>query len=63
MSSIFIPRINSGQIPGVECAKGRTDAERMARESGIFRVITVTMEGGWMIFDSQTDYDVWRKQK
>ena len=54
----FYPAKDSGQISGVKCY---TLAEVKADAKGCYKIVKT--EGGWMVFDSKTDYDTWRKQK
>jgi len=54
----FYPAKNSGQVSGMKCY---TLAEVKAAEPNAAKIVKV--EGGWLVFDSQTDYETWRKQK
>ena len=39
--------------------KSRKDVEKAAR--GAAKIVKV--DGGWMVFDTLVDYEVWRKQR
>ena len=54
----FYPKTNSGQAKGVKCYANETEVKQNAR--GYAKIVKV--DGGWLVFDSITEYEAWRKQ-
>jgi hypothetical protein len=59
MNGTFYPATNSGQVSGVTCYASEAEVKKAA---GSYAKI-VRVDGGWLVFDTMTDYDTWRKQK
>ena len=59
MIGTFYPAKGSGQVSDVQCYGSKAEVEKAAPGAAVI----VKVEGGWLAFDTVTDYDTWRKQK
>jgi len=59
MLGTFYPAKDSGQAVGVQCYGSKQEVEQAAKGAAVI----VKVEGGWLAFDTVTDYETWRRQR
>lgn len=59
---IFVPSTGNAGLGDTETARNRGEAETIARRH-IDVALVVTVDKGWMAFESTQDYATWKKQK
>jgi hypothetical protein len=60
MKKQFFPATNSGQATGVECYANVKEVKQ-ATASWADKIVKV--DGGWLVFESVSDYETWKNQK